>query len=112
MKLFERWTKKKSNEDLSGVENLLRQNLVPVIPSQEFVAGLRLNLLNQIPQDVEVAISKQKRNIQTGLVVTGGILGGILLILSGVRGIVSLVGMVALIINWIRQYTQQAPTTT
>jgi hypothetical protein len=110
MKFFERW--KKNESDLKSIENLLQRNLVPVVPAQEFVAGLRQNILNQIPNEIEVAISAQKKNLQTGLVVTGGILGGILIVLSGLRGLISLVGMATLLINWFRQYSQQTPTTT
>ena len=110
MKFFEYWRKKENDTDLLGLENLLQRNLVPVVPTQEFVAGLRKSLLNQIPQEVELTLTTQKRKLQTGLVITGGILGGVLVILSGVRGIISFVGIFALLINWFRQYSQHTPT--
>jgi len=108
MKLFEIWRKKDTG--LLGVENLLQRNLVPVVPTQDFVAGLRKSLMNQIPQEVEHTLTTQRRKLQTGFVIIGGILGSVLVILSGVRGIISFIGIFALLINWLRQYSQQTPT--
>ena len=100
--LINRW--KNKNKDLDKVENHLQRNFIPIIPSQDFVAGLRNNLLIQFPQEVEEIVAEQRTKLQTGLVVTGGIFGGILIVLSGVRGFVSLLGVFILLINWFRNH--------
>ncbi|HBY07792.1 MAG TPA: hypothetical protein DEH22_08420 [Chloroflexi bacterium] len=107
MKFLNWWKNTELDDDLLSLENILGRSLISVVPRQEFIEDLRHGLMNQIPEEVELAISNQKKNIQTGLIVTGGILGGVMIILSGLRGIVSLVGVTALLINWIRQNIQQ-----
>jgi hypothetical protein len=101
-RLFLRWRDR--NHNLDEVENLLRSNLVPVIPSQEFVAGLRKNLLFQFPQEVEEMVNQQRTKLQTLLVITGGVFGGALIVLSGVRGVISLMSVFVLLISWLRNH--------
>ena len=110
MKWFS-WRKKTEvDADLQISETKLQHALLPVTPRVDFVQGLRRNLLQQFPE-VELPPSKQNQNLQTGLLIAGGILGSVFMVVAGVRGLVSLVGVLGLLINWLRQDGQQSPST-
>ena len=99
MKWFS-WRKKTEvDADLQILELKLQNALFPISPRVDFIDGLRRNLLQQF-SEVELATSKQNQNLQTGLLITGGILGSIFMVVAGVRGLVSLIGVIGLLISW------------
>jgi hypothetical protein len=110
MKWFRLWKKTEVDQELQILEERLQETLVPVAPRAEFVEGLRRNLLLQLA-GVELTPAAQNQNLQTGLLITGGILGGIFVVLAGIRGIVSLIGMAGLLISLLKQDTQQPAST-
>jgi hypothetical protein len=111
MKWFGWWKKTEEDQELIDLEMRLQETLVPVAPRAEFVEGLRRNLLIQFSGIELLAPADQNNNLQTGLLITGGILGGIFVVLAGVRGIVSLIGIVGLLISLLKQETQQPVST-
>jgi hypothetical protein len=52
----------------------------------------------------------QNQKLKNGLLVTGGIFGAMIMVLTGVRGVVSIVGIIGLLISFIRQNAQEAST--
>ena len=109
MKWFAWWKTDISDEEVRGLEAKLLANMIFIPPRPDFVAGLRQSIMRQIPEEVELAISTQKKRVQTGLLVAGGIFGGFLMLVSGIRGLVSLVGAMTLLVNWIRQNPSLSP---
>lgn len=101
MKWFRWWKKTELDQDLQALEGRLQETLIPVAPRAEFVEGLRKSLLVQL-SGVEISPKVQNQNLQTGLLVTGGIVGSIFVVLAGIRGIVSLFGVAALLISWLK----------
>lgn len=109
MKWFKWWKKNEIDEELQGLESKLQRILVPVVPRSEFVGGLRKRLLKQVPE-IELTVQPQNQALQTGLLITGGIVGGIFVVLTGVRGLVSLVGVIGLLVSWLKQNSQDSTT--
>lgn len=107
MKWTKWWKKNEVDEDFQELELRLQSTLIPVIPRPEFVAGLRENLLDQIPE-IDLILEPQSQKLQTGLLITGGVLGAVAMILTGIRGVVSIVGVVGLLISLIKQNTQDS----
>lgn len=109
MKWFDRWKKTELDVELRGFELKLEDALTSVDPHPEFVIRLRKNLLKQ---NLEISLIPEPQNqkLQTGLLVTGGILSVILMVLAGVRGVVSVFGIIGLLISFIKQNSQEAST--
>ena len=108
MKWLTWWQKKISDEEIEGLELKLQSALTPVAPRPEFAEGLRKRLLKQTPE-ISVAIEARRQKIQTGLLITGGVFGAVAMIFTGIRGIVSVVGIIGLLISMIKQEMQDAP---
>jgi hypothetical protein len=107
MKWLNWWKKTEADKDLQDLEMRLQGALVPVAPRAEFVEGLRKNLLVQF-SGVELTRPEQNQRLQTGLLVAGGVVGSVFVVLAGVRGIVSLVGVVGLVVSLFKQNSQQS----
>jgi len=96
------------DEDLQRVETELSEKLIQIEPETQFVIALRQNLLKQLP-NVELTPSPpQHQVLQTGLLVAGGILGSVFVLLTGVRGFISFIGIVGLVISWIKQNSRDS----
>ncbi len=108
MKIIKWWKKNETNEDFQGLELKLQTTLIPVIPRPEFIAGLRKSLLKQVPE-INLTLEPQSQKLQTGLLITGGVLGAMAMVLTGIRGLVSVVGVIGLLLSIIKQYSQDAP---
>ncbi len=107
--------KKPIDEQTRRMEALLEETLTPVAPRPEFAAELRQNLVARFPRrnTVTLAEPEQSGKLQAAVVVASGILGSLLLIMSGIRGIISLAAAILLLVSWLRQNTQhQSPTAT
>ena len=101
------WKSTELDEGLQSLEAELQEALVPVEPCPRFVSGLRQNLMRQV-ENIDLSAPPQNQALQTGLLVTGGILGSIVVVLAGIRSVVSLLGVAGLLINWVRQNSQEA----
>ena len=101
MKFF--WQKSNKDEILQ-MEKILQESLTPVAPQPEFVADLRQNLLVQFPRWYTTGVAESSEparagKLQTGILVASGIAGSILLVISGIRGILSLIAAITLLMN-------------
>jgi hypothetical protein len=85
---------------LSGIEKILRDNLVPVRPRQAFVVDLRQKLAGIKPEPPVLP-----RGWRTVIVSTAGVFSGLLIIGAVVRTVAGLIGM----LNLIRQVRPPKP---
>ncbi len=108
MKWIKWWKKNEIGEEFRGLELKLQTTLIPVAPRPEFVEALRKRLLKQV-SEIDLILEPQSQKLQTGLLITGGVLGAIAMVLTGVRGVVSIAGVIGLLISIIKQNSQNAP---
>jgi hypothetical protein len=80
------------HQNLSGIEKLLRDNLVSIRPRPEFVAELRQKLVEMKP-----APPVLPRGWRTVLVSTAGVFSGLLIVGAAVRTLAGLIGMLNLV---------------
>ena len=96
------------DEDLQRLETELSEKLIQIEPEAQFVIKLRQILLKQLPNVELIPSPPQHQALQTGLLVAGGILGSVFVLLTGVRGFISLIGIVGLIISWFKQNSRES----
>jgi len=104
MKLFRRVPDQKLNQDLKSLEMQLAATFRRVTPRPEFVIDLRSRLVTREIQSVS-ALLPQK--VSSGLLVAGGIIGSLLMVITGIRGLVSLVGVVGLVVQFFNRNVQR-----
>jgi len=94
--------------DLLLIESKLQNILSPVEPRPQFVKGLRKRLsLQRLNEDL-VITSGHQQVVQTGILITSGIMGSLLMFISGIRGLVSVICFVGLLISWLKQNSQDS----
>jgi hypothetical protein len=108
MKLKNWFQKNNKEADFQTIEDKFQSILVKVDPRPEFVSDLRKNLLMQF-SEVEFAMVPKGQKLQTGLLITGGVLGSFAMILTGVRGAVSIIGIIGLLISVLKHTSQDTP---
>jgi hypothetical protein len=100
MRLFQK--KQPNNEDeLRKMEMRLMTTLQPVLPRAEFVRELGLKLAEK-----EILITPKFRlnkKLSNGLLVAGGVIGSIIMILTSIRGLVSLIGVVSYLVHFLNK---------
>lgn len=103
---------KELDEDMQKFENKLQHILIPVKPNTRFVHSLRHNI-KQRYVELELQPGQPKRTVlQMGLLLSGGIIGSFFVVLTGFRGMISVIGLVGLLINWHKRYSQENLTPT
>ncbi len=96
-------------EDLQHLEQQLAVILQPVSPRPGFVRDLRKALM---AREIQPATSKWNlQMLDKRLLVAGGVLGGVLMLLTSIRGIISLISVVGLLIQWFTRNSQRRQTT-
>ena len=103
---------KELDSDLQLFEITLQHTLIPVKPNSKYVQSLKRNL-NQRFKELELQPSQPKHTIlQTGLLLSGGIIGSFFVVLTGLRGLISVIGLVGLLISRYKRYSQENLTPT
>ncbi len=92
--------------DVSHLEVSLRNLLQPVEPREKFVEELRLRLLNRSMSPVKSRIFSWARN---PFVLVSGFVGGVIVILMGIRAILSIAGMISLMIYRANKNLKKTP---
>lgn len=93
--------RKKAHRSLAALESLLEASLKPVTPRQEFVQDLRARLVSGIEHKV---LGMPLRTFQNVLLAVGAVASGGILLFTGLRAVISLLGAIGL----VRRYNQQA----
>jgi hypothetical protein len=98
---------KELGEDLQVFELKMQDLLTPVKPNAGYVHSLRRNL-NQRYKELELHSDQPKHTgLQTGLLLSGGIIGSFFVVFTGLRGLISVIGLVGLLINRYKHITQE-----
>jgi len=101
MKLFKR--KKTGLEaDLRKLETLLHSTLQPVSMRPEFLTNLGARLASGDIPPIQERIPRQLSNF---LLVVGGLIGSLLMIAGGVKGLISLISVVGQVIQRLQKST-------
>ncbi len=98
MKLFNR---KQHTIDLEQIESRLAAAMQPVSPRAEFVSDLRARLLKSAPNRASASqLNKPDRNtLPRGWLVAGGVAGGAVMLIIGLRGLLSIAGLIGLLLQ-------------
>jgi len=92
------WFRKTPIAELQDMEQNLTGTLRPVVPRQEFVRDLRSRLIAHTFQSVPVPVGK---SIDRRWLIAGGALGSIFVLLSALRGILAVIGLVGLFVQYL-----------
>jgi len=95
MRFFKR---KNSSRDveLEFLEKRLRSTLRPIAPRPGFVSSLGTRLLTG---DFQSRPSQSTQKVSNVLLVAGGIIGSVVMVIASIRGILSLIKKVEILIN-------------
>ena len=97
--------------ELVQLEGYLDRTLQPVVPRPEFVDALRDNLNRVELQAEEDLLEKEPRALHLALLGGAGILSSLLLVITGVRAVIALVGAVSAL-KQMRQQLAAKPSIT
>jgi hypothetical protein len=107
-KLLEKIRHNELDDSLKIFEDALDEKLKPIQVRKQFVLDLRNSLLRQMPRLEQSRIQPQHKKLRTGLLISGWILGSVLIVTTGVRGFLSIIGVAGLIISWMKQNSQES----
>ena len=96
------------DDSLRTLEDVLDEKLKPIDVRKQFVLELRNSLLRQMPSFEQTPLQPQHKILRTGLLVSGWILGSALIVTTGIRGILSIMGVAGLIISWLKQNSHES----
>ncbi len=94
MKLRNPWNKKNKSINLTALEARLDAVLQPVKLRQDFIADLRKNLIGKSKKK---SFSLGNADPKTSWLIFGGVLSSIMIIFSGVRAVIAILGALGLI---------------
>jgi len=99
------WRNEKiSEEDILGIEDYLYSALYPVNPSSTFVQSLRSRLM-----DAPEPVNRSKEIMQYSLLGLAGVLSGIIIIVTGIRATVTILGALGLLRQARNRSNRQRP---
>lgn len=90
------WFSKNQTENLKVIGRELEGILRPVMPRQEFVRDLRSRLIAHSFQSVPVPAGQP---VNRGLLLAGGVVGRLFVLLTTVRGILAVIGLIGLVVQ-------------
>jgi hypothetical protein len=88
------------DQDLKMLENKMREYLHPVPPRKEFVSSLYQRLM---ASDMLGSQGFFTGPTSRHLLVAGGIIGSILIVITSIRGLLSLLGMVGFLVQYFQR---------
>lgn len=94
------WFRKRT-VDLAAVEARLAKSLTPVQPRPAYVQSLRARLMSEFGREqteMQITSSLEER-VPRGWLVAGGVMGGAVMLVLGVRGLLSLIGVLGLLLH-------------
>jgi len=99
MRIFKK-NNKEIDQELKMLENKMREYLHPVPPRTEFVSTLYQRLMTT---DILATQGLISGNASKHLLVAGGIIGSILIVITSIRGLISLLGMLGLGVQYLQR---------
>jgi len=106
MRLFKR---KKQNQELEQMEEKLDAVLCPIEPRREFVDDLRERLMARFAVEVTDSAGEAEREGSNGWLLAGGVVGTVLMLITSIRGLLSIAGLIGLLIHYLNQQQKQGP---
>jgi len=107
MKFFHQ-KEREMDEDLKELEVYLQQVLQPVAPRAEFTRRLNARIMSrEIPPSSKIL----PPNITNGLLVAGGVLGSLIMLVTSIRGLISLISFVGLFFQYLNKNNQRRQVT-
>jgi hypothetical protein len=103
--------KKVNQMELSDLEGYLDRTLQPVAPRAEFVDALRDKLNRVEIQAEENILEKEPRALHYVLLGGAGILSSLLLVITGIRAVIALIGAIGAL-KQMRQRLEVKPPVT
>ena len=91
--------------DLKKLEMQLKASLRPVSPRTEFVRDLGAKLVKR-----EIIISPKtliSKNASNALLVIGGVVGSFIMIITSIRGLISILGVVGYLLKYFHRNSKQ-----
>ena len=82
------WQKHNQEDELASLDAMLKSAFQPVTPNSEFLHGLRETLI----AGEQKVLGLSRRSVEQLLLVLGAIASGVLLIITGIRTIINLIG--------------------
>ena len=82
------WQKRTEDEELASLDAMLDSTFQPVSPSNDFLTGLRETLI----ASEQKVLGFSRRTFQQLLLILGAIASGVLLIFTGMRTILNIIG--------------------
>ena len=86
--------KKRENRSVDALEVLLESTLKPIAPNSEFINDLRYRLLGQTEKKI---LGMPEDTFQIVLLILGMVASGAVLILTGIRAIIAILGSLGLL---------------
>ena len=93
--------------DFRKLEMQLKATLRPVSPRSEFVNDLRVRLSDR---EIKIGPKILSMKISNSLLVAGGIIGSVIMILTSIKGLISLIGMIGIVFRFITRESQRRQT--
>ena len=106
MRLFKR---KKQNQELERMEEKLDAVLCPIEPRREFVDDLRERLMARFAVEVTDSAGEAAREGSNRWLLAGGVVGTVLMLITSIRGLLSIAGLIGLLIHYFNQEHKQGP---
>jgi hypothetical protein len=106
MKVFKR---KKQNYEIEEMEERLDVVLCPVEPRREFVGDLRQRLMARFAVEVSDSAEEAERESSNRWLLAGGVVGTVLMLITSIRGLLSIAGLIGLLIHYFNQEHKQGP---
>lgn len=82
------WQKRTEEDELASLDAMLDSAFQPVSPSSDFLTGLRETLI----ASEQKVLGLSRRTFQQLLLILGAIASGVLLIFTGIRTILNIIG--------------------
>lgn len=93
---------------LKRLENQLMEALQPVPPRRQFVNSLYIKM---VAKDFPTATPGFSQKVSNGVLITGGIVGSVIMLVTGIRGLISLISFVGLVFQHLSRGSRRQQTT-
>jgi len=94
----------KMNRELRRIEKQLQNTLTPVTPRPSFVTQLEQELMLEMGKKAKV------KKVRKGLLVAGGILGGVVMVVTLIKTLTSWEGLMETLGTWLSRQKEEHQT--
>ncbi len=95
------------DSEMLNFEKKLGMVFRPVEPRKEFVSGLRMRLMKH---EVQPAATVVPQWVKNPYVIAGGVVGGLVILFTGIRAIISITGGIGILFYHMNQKSKDQPS--